>query len=982
MEFRVLGPLEVIHDDCVVVLSAAKPRALLAMLLLRANEFVSNDRLIDDLWEDEPPATAGKVLQTYVSQLRRVLGRETIETGPAGYRLRVDPARFDLLRFRRLVADGTGGEPEQVASRLREALALWRGEPLVEFAHQAWARVEAERLDAGRLDALEQRIEADLASGRDRELIDELERLVGAHPLRERARGQLMLALYRAGRQADALAAYRAAREASVETLGLEPGASLRNLERAILHQEPSLDRMPPRPPLRECRSAGLPVRTTSFVGRARELEEIRERLVVGAAPLLTLTGPPGTGKTRLAIEAATGLTDAFPDGIVVVELAPLRDPALLVTTIASALGMSEESERPPVDIVASALRGRRLLVVLDNFEQLIPAAALLSDLLDHVGETRFLVTSRAPLDIPGERLYPVPSLALPDPTHPPHVVHLRQVEAVRLFAERSQAARPDFVLSDKNVGAIAELCVRLDGLPLALELAAARVKILTPSAILQRLDAQLERLRAEPGSGAPQRHRTLWAAIDWSYALLEPTEQRLFASLGAFVDGFTLGAAEAVAADPELDVVEGVESLLRNNLVRTDTMAGGEPRFGMLETIREHALERLAAGNDLEHVRQRHALYYLELAEQAHAALLGPQQRTWLERLDADRGNVRAALAWTIESGETDMGLRGGAALWRYWQARGAAREGRETLERLLDAPNGSTRARALAETRVASLALVQGDHEAVLRLGESSLPVLRRLGDAEHEAAILGVVAFSALAFGDGEQAVRLAEEGIDAARRSGDPVVESYAAYNLGIVRAWHGDLAEAERLLRWSVQEASRLGNARSVAHWSRSLGGMLHSRGDSESARALIEQSLSLHRTLDDAWGISHALSSLALVLVDANEAGAAQRLIDESISIERDVGDVPGLIFNIEVNARLVASQGHDALAVRLFACASGLSQAMGFRRHARPVDWIDHERDIEELRSRLGEDVFADAWERGRTMTLDEALEDALAAD
>jgi non-specific serine/threonine protein kinase len=210
----------------------------------------------------------------------------------------------------------------------------------------------------------------------------------------------------------------------------------------------------------------------------------------------------------------------------------------------------------------------------------------------------------------------------------------------------------------------------------------------------------------------------------------------------------------------------------------------------------------------------------------------------------------------------------------------------------------------------------------------------------------------------------------------------VVESYAAYNLGIVRAWHGDLAEAERLLRWSVQEASRLGNARSVAHWSRSLGGMLHSRGDSESARALIEQSLSLHRTLDDAWGISHALSSLALVLVDANEAGAAQRLIDESISIERDVGDVPGLIFNIEVNARLVASQGHDALAVRLFACASGLSQAMGFRRHARPVDWIDHERDIEELRSRLGEDVFADAWERGRTMTLDEALEDALAAD
>jgi predicted ATPase/DNA-binding SARP family transcriptional activator len=982
MEYRVLGPLEVIDDDVVVALNAAKPRALLAMLLLRANEFVSNDRLIDDLWEDKPPATAGKVLQTYISQLRRTLGQEVIETGPGGYRLRVDPERVDLLRFRRLVADGRGGEREEVASRLREALALWRGEPLVEFSHQAWARGEAERLDAVRLDAVERRIEADLAAGRDRELIDELETLVGAHPLRERARAQLMLALYRAGRQADALAAYRAAREASVESLGLEPGARLRDLERAILHQDPSLDHTTPGAPLRGHRSAGLPARATSFVGRARELEEIREQLTANAAPLLTLTGPPGTGKTRLAIEAAAGLNDAFADGVVLVELAPLRDPALLVTTIAAALGVREEPERPLGDIVASALRARRLLVVLDNFEQLILGAALLSGFLDDVGETRFLVTSRAPLDIPGEAIYPVPSLELPGPGQPRHVVGLRQVEAVRLFAERAQAARPDFVLSDENVGVIAELCVRLDGLPLALELAAARVKILTPSAILERLDAQLEHLRAEPGSGAPQRHRTLWAAIEWSYALLEPTEQRLFASLGAFVDGFTLGAAEAVAGDPELDIVEGVESLLRNNLVRTDRMAGGEPRFGMLETIREHALERLAGGNDLEGVRRRHALFYLDVAGQAHTALLGPEQRTWLERLDADRGNLRAALAWTIECGETDTGLRSGAALWRYWQFRGAAREGRATLERLLDAPNGSKLVRALAEARIASLALVQGDHEAVRRLGESSLQVFRRIGDAEHEAAILGVMAVAALAFGDGEQALRLAEEGVDAARRSGDPMIETYAASSLGMVRAWSGDFEEAERLLRWSIQEASRLGNVRSVANWSRILGGVLHSRGDSESARALIEESLALHRTLDDAWGISHASSSLALLMVDAQDAGAARRLVEESISIERDVGDAPGLIFNIEVYARLAASERRNAQAVRLYACASGLSDTIGSHRHSHEVDWIDRERDIEELRSRLGEQEFADAWKRGRMMTLDEALEDALASD
>ena len=298
MQFRVLGPVEVIDDGRVVPLNAAKRRALLAMLLLRANEFVTSDRLIEDLWDGAPPATAAKVLQTYVSQLRKALGQETIETGPAGYRLRVDPERLDLFCFRQLVgAAEEESEPETVASRLREALALWRGEPLSEFSHHEWARTEAERLEALRLDVLERRIDADLAAGRDRELIDELERLVAADPLRERARGQLMLALYRAGRQADALGAYRAAREASVKGLGLEPSASLRALERAILHQDPSLDGTRPRATTGQRGSTSLPTRPTSFIGRKHELEDVRERLQAADAPCLTLTGPPGTGK-------------------------------------------------------------------------------------------------------------------------------------------------------------------------------------------------------------------------------------------------------------------------------------------------------------------------------------------------------------------------------------------------------------------------------------------------------------------------------------------------------------------------------------------------------------------------------------------------------------------------------------------------------------------------------------------------------------
>jgi predicted ATPase/DNA-binding SARP family transcriptional activator len=952
------------------------------MLLLRANEFVSRDRLIDDLWDEAPPATAVKVLQTYVSQLRRVLGAETIETGPAGYRLRLDPDALDLLRFRRLVSDGQGDEPEFVAHRLREALTLWRGEPLAEFSHQRWAQAERERLAALRLDVLEQRIDADLAAGRDRELVAELERLVSEHPLRERARGQLMLALYRSGRQADALAAYRAAREASVESLGLEPGASLRELERAILHQDPALDGATAAAPAARREPARLPGRATSFVGRAREVDEVRARLRDGDAPCLTLIGPPGTGKTRLAVEAAAGLADEFPDGIVFVELAPLRDPGLVAATIAAAVGVREADGRPVAEVLASALRGRSILLVLDNFEQLVDAAPLVSDLAEAGGDTRYLVTSRAALGIPVERVYPLSPLELPDPTRPPHVARLRQVEAVRLFVDRAREVRTDFVLSDANAAPIAELCARLDGLPLALELAAARVELLAPHAILERLDGQLEQLKAQPGSGAPERHRTLAAAIEWSYELLDPAEQRSFALLGVFVDGFTLEAVEAVAEGVDLDVVESIESLLRNNLVRTERMAGGEPRFGMLETIHEYALDRLGVVADGSRVRRLHAAHYLALAEQAHRALLGPAQRSWLERLDADRGNVRAALAWAVETGAVDLGLRSASALWRYWQLRGAMREGREVLERLLELPSGSDALRAVAESRVASLALMQGDHDAVQRFGESSLPGLRHAGDVGEQASLLSVMSVSALSFGDGQRARLLAEEGLEAARQAGDPMLAAYADMGLGVVSAWHGDLEAADRLLRQSVQAANRLGNVRSVANWSRILGGIVHSRGDSASAQTLIEESLALHRTLDDPWGTSHALSSLALVMVDVGDRDAVLRLLGESVSIERDVGDLPGLVFNLEIGARLAASEGRRTHAVRLYACAGGLGGTMGFRRHSTEVDWIDRDRDIADLRASLGEDAFDDAWERGRAMTMDEALDEALAGE
>ena len=397
MDFRILGPLEAVADGRVVALKRAKQRALLAILLLHANEPVASDRLIEDLWAGRPPATAAKVLQTYVSQLRKALGNDVIVTGPAGYELRVEPDGLDLHRFERLVTEARGAEPPAAAQSLREALALWRGPPLAEFAYEPWAQGEIGRLEELHLAALQDRIDADLALGRAGELVGELERLVAEHPLAERLRGQLMLALYRSGRQAEALEAYRSARETLVEPLGIEPGSALRRLERAILDQDPELDLVPAAPGVGPAPS--LRPRSTSFVGRKRELREIRALLSRADVRLLTLTGAGGTGKTRLAVEATAGLEDEFPDGVVLVELAPIVDPDLVATTIADALGLGETPGSGSLEVLVASLRGRRALLVLDNFEQVLAAAPMLTELLAGAPGLTLLVTSRAPLD-------------------------------------------------------------------------------------------------------------------------------------------------------------------------------------------------------------------------------------------------------------------------------------------------------------------------------------------------------------------------------------------------------------------------------------------------------------------------------------------------------------------------------------------------------------------------------------------------------
>lgn len=973
-----LGPLEVIAEGRVVPLDAPKQRALLALLLVRANEPVSRDLLIEELWAGRPPPSAAKVLQTYVSQLRRLLGRDVIATVPSGYELRADAGSFDRFRFEELVAHARTVSQATANGMLREALSLWRGPPLGEFAYERWAQPEIERLEELRLEALQERIESDLALGASAELIAELELLVSRHPLREGLRAQLMLALYRSGRQAEALAAYREARRALVETLGIEPAPALRQLERAILDQDPALA-ITPQPPDTEVvqRGSRLRGRSSLFVGRTRELREIRALLLREQVRLLTLTGAAGSGKTRLAVEATSGLEGETADAVLV-ELGRLRDARLVARAIVDALGIEELSGRTAREELLEHLRDRQALLLLDNFEHVLAAGPLVRELLAHAAGVQVLATSRAPLGVSEERVFRVPALELPDPSRATPVARLRRIEAVRLFVDRARTARPDFDLSEANAGPVAELCVRLDGLPLALELAAARSNLLSPRALLERLDSRLDLLRAAPGTGLSERQWTLRAAIAWSYELLKPPEQQLFTSLAVFVGGFTLGAAELVAEQPDLDVLEAVEALLRNSLLTTRRARSDEPRLGMLETIREYALDRLAARGDGDVVRRRHADYYVALCEEAEPALLGPRQREWLERLDAERDNIRAVLAWAVDTGEADVGLRIGAALWRYSQLRSLEHEARERLQELLALAPGSPATRAKAQTMLATVSLVDGDRETARRLLEESLPVHRREGDGGLVAHALGLLGHSALYAGETDVALELTLEAHAVAGGGVSPYMESASLWQVGVILAVRGELEDAERTIEDSVERARKLGNARSVGGSMKALAGIALLRGDLARATRLFEESLAIHRSLDDAYGVSHSLVHLALLALEAGDRERSHDLVSEALAISRDRRGDMWTANVLEMSARLAATDGKPELSLRLYAHAALIREVVGTRSHYE-LGWPDPTSYVGDLRARVGEATFEEEWERGRAMTVLEVIGQAI---
>ncbi|MEV0678472.1 BTAD domain-containing putative transcriptional regulator [Actinosynnema sp. NPDC050436] len=636
MRFGVLGPLAVwAADGTPVRVPEAKVRLLLAHLLVAEGRPVPVDRLGSALWGDRPPGNPGNTLQTKVSALRRVLGRDVVTWEPPGYALRVDAGSSDLLEFRARVAAGDRGG----------ALALWRGEPLAEFADEPFAVGFARRVGEERLAALEDWAEARITAGHPVELADEVAR----HPLRERLRGLHMRALALAGRQVEALEGYAALRRLLAEEQGLEPGPDLARVHRALLAQEPAGPR------------TNLPAPVTELVGRAGAVREVRALL--GTSRLVTLTGPGGVGKTRLAVETARAVTAA--DCVWLVELAGLdradrSGPAVVSDAVAAVLGVREDAAEPPAERLVAAVRGRDVLLVLDNCERLVdPVARLVSDLLRAAPGLRVLATSQEPLGLAAEAVWSVPPLELPD--------------AVRLFTARASAAAPGFAPTPDNQRAVAAICRRLDGLPLALELAATRVRALGVDTLLERLDDRF-RLLAAGHRDAPPRQRTLRAMIDWSWELLPAAERTVLRRLAVAVEGCDLAAAEAICAGgdvPARDVADVLAALVNRSLVVAPDQ-GGPPRYRLLESVADYGRERLREAGELDAVRRRHAAHYRALAERADPELRGHDQLAWLDRLDADTANLRAAL-------DVDPGLARHLA-W-YWFLRGRVQEARRHL-------------------------------------------------------------------------------------------------------------------------------------------------------------------------------------------------------------------------------------------------------------------------------------------------------------
>ncbi|WP_107773005.1 BTAD domain-containing putative transcriptional regulator [Nocardioides sediminis] len=960
---QVLGPLQVLRDGAPVEIGSPRHREVLAALVVDVGRVVSTEALLERVWGDVGRGASTSNLHAVISRLRARLrvedGAIGIATASPGYRLDA-PGAVDALAFQEHVAAArrrvAAGDPAGARAALEAGLALWRG-PAYADVPLPFAEVEAARLDGLRLAALELVVEAELALGLHADALDRLPALVADHPLHEAFRGQLMLALYRAGRQAEALDVYAEVRERLSEELGIDPGPELRDLQVRILAQDqdllaPEAGAAPGGVPVSADPVAGsadagpdaswhseVVVPADRLVGREHAVDYLRDLLATSAQRLVTITGVGGVGKTRLAHAVARACRPDFPDGVAVVSLAPLADPELVLPAVGRAVGLSAVEGLDPVGVVAQHLRDRRTLVVLDNAEHLLDSAAGIARLVALCPRLSVVVTSRTTLRVRGELQYQLTPLAVPGDGEDPGLV--AEAPAVALFVDRARAVQPGFGLDADNAAAVAGICRRLAGIPLAIELAAARSHLMSPAAVWEHLD------RVMAGSGArdlPPRQRTMRAAIDWSYQLLEPEQQALFRRLAVFSDGFTLDAVEAVAGGApgptgDADVLALLEELVAHSLVLRDPDHPGVVRFRLLEPVAQFAAD-LLADDEEQAVRDAHLHHFLRLAEDTEPGYRGTRTTEALTVTQREHANLVAALEWALASGRGDLAGRMTWAMWLFWWLRGHLLEGRRLVQAVL-AQELPDPVRVRAHAVMGAMTFAQGD-TVLARHWCRGVVLARRIGDLEGEAHNLA-----------GEGLVALAEDHLDEAE-----------------VR-----FVETVRL----TEEAGLAGEwLWTLAHvWQATVRLLLGFPGH---AVPLLERALEAARRRDDPLAIYIALfTSVQVRLVDGDLVTARAQLA-EGVRLSVDTGDMANLAYFLEALAVVEAREQHAHRVALLHGAARRLRDTVGANVYGyyQPdeqalADALAASRDV------LGAS-YDDVVAQGRALTVEETV--ALATD
>ncbi len=952
IQFRILGPLSVEYSGSPVAVTGARLRSLLALLLLHRGEPLSAERLVVELWGEGQPREATKRAQMAVSRLRKALGPEIgsrIETNGAGqYRLAVAPEELDLCHFEQLLAQGRAefgaGDPERAAVTLSSALHLWRGPPLTDLAYEAFAQAEIARLQQLRLDALEERVEADLALGRHTALVPEIESLVATNPFRERLHGQLMLSLYRSGRQADALDAYRRARTQLADELGLAPGPALRRLEQEVLEHASALDA-----PAQPAQTSADPPPSSSLIGREAPLRELSQRLADPAVRLITLCGPAGIGKTRLALAVADAVRDRYPDGVHLVPLAGVRRADQVAEQVAKRIGLVDKRGDDATLGLLGFLADREALLVLDNFEHVLGAASLVGEVLAACPRMNVLTTSRAALRLAAERRWTVAPLSLPDESEPLTRSAIEAAGATALFLARTRALDAEIPDGPEEIRAASEICRFLDGVPLAIELAAARIPVLGVRELAARLDSALAALG--PGlRDAPPRQQTLRATLDWSYDLLTTEERRVLAGLTVFSGGCTVEAAQDVL-DTDLDTLQ---SLAESSLLRRRPGTDGVTRLVMLEVVRQYAREQVGNEETWERLCVAHNDYYLALVERARTELHGREQLLWFRRLDDEAGNLRSALQWASDDAARAPDAVRLLSASVYWWDRVAPSEGRRQLEHALQSGGMSLPdlVRAAGNLAFSMLVASSGDSEQGLRVAIQALDAAERAGDPELLTRCLIQRAFLENMELGPDVALVTSERALAIAPDTWTMAITLFARAN---ALAAKDSVAAARPLVEEAIELLREHGDLRHVAAIQSDQAYMAVLEEDFATAKDLIDGVVAISRQTKDPTNLAVALGNQGLVALGRREDRAAAAALRECLALCDAHGYFAPASEALTGLAVLAIREGAHDVAAKLTGAASAMRAG-----HLTPVE-EQFQRVLDQARDQVG----ADRWKR-----------------